>query len=89
MDSNPERTADASSLLVVMNIEALAAGTDTFIVTEFIHSENMHLVGPSNLATLNGKKELASRILMRPVFMAGHVYAQSMLDTVICQNYYK
>lgn len=36
-----QRTADASSLLVVLNIESLTQQEDVFIATEFIHAENM------------------------------------------------
>lgn len=86
--NNPERTADAASLLVVMNLEAMASRENIFIVTEFIHTENMHLIGDSNLSAFKNQREMSAKTLLRPAFMAGHVYAQSMLDTVICQNYY-
>lgn len=85
---NPERTSDASVLLIVMNVEAMAAHEDVFIVTEFVHTENMQFIGESNLSVGKPGKNQEYKTLMRPAFMAGHVYAQSMLDTVICQSYY-
>ena len=86
---SPERTADASSLLVVLNIEALAEEDDIFIVTEFIHSENMQFVGDMENIIESEVDNVYGKTLMHPSFMSGHVFSQSMLDTVLCQNYYK
>lgn len=87
--NEPERTADASSLLTVLNIEAMSKEDDLYIVTEFIHFENTMFIGESDVR-IPGKttRDIVSRIITRPAFMAGHVYCATMLDTIMCQNYY-
>eukprot|EP00158_Paraphelidium_tribonemae_P009403 Partr_v1_DN28856_c0_g1_i3_m33832 putative Potassium large conductance calcium-activated channel, subfamily M, alpha member 1 len=85
---NAERTADASSLLVVLNIEALATTGDIFVITECVYEDNMMFIGPSDITLKTRFKEREGRALMRPAFMSGHVYCQSMLDSIICQNFF-
>lgn len=82
-----ERTSDASALLAVLNIEAMGHEDDLFIITEFIHYENMNFIGESAVPWTKHAVEY-SRAIMRPSFMAGHVYTTSMLDSLICQNFY-
>ncbi|KAI3650905.1 hypothetical protein MP228_004386 [Amoeboaphelidium protococcarum] len=84
---NDERTSDAASLLTVLNIEAMAREEDLFIITEFIHYENMNFIGESAIPWSKDTPEY-KRSLLRPCFMAGHTYSQNMLDSIICQNFY-
>jgi hypothetical protein len=87
-----EKTADASTLLIVLNIEAMAEDDDVFIVSEFVHPENMKYIGElsKSITKRNGAFTLEpyQATVMRPAFMAGHVYSPSLIDTIICQNYY-
>ncbi|KAI3657470.1 hypothetical protein MP638_002733 [Amoeboaphelidium occidentale] len=85
---NPERIADSPSLLTVLNIEAMTEKENLFVISEFIHEENIFFIGQSEIQFNKTVKERYDRALLRPAFMSGHVYAQSMLDTVICQNFF-
>lgn len=87
--NSTDRTADAASILIVLNIETLAAEEDVFIVTEFIHSDNMRFVGDSETLINREVEPVYGKTLMHPAFMAGHVIAQSMMDTILCHSYYK
>ncbi|KAI9137348.1 hypothetical protein BKA69DRAFT_1098463 [Paraphysoderma sedebokerense] len=84
-DSAAKRTADASALLSVLNIEAIASD-EIFIVVEFIHRENMKYIGDTDVVKTFADE--STQVVLRPSFMAGHVFASSMLDSVITQTYY-
>jgi Calcium-activated BK potassium channel alpha subunit len=43
-----DRTADASTLLALMNIQALATSSSNFVTVEFLHIQNMKLIGNYN-----------------------------------------
>ena len=88
-----ERTADATSLLSVLNVEALTSQRDSkdlFIITECIHEENMAFLGENEVRfkdSITAKKR-TDLALMKPALISGSSYCQSLLDTIICQNYF-
>lgn len=86
--SSVERTVDASSLMTVLSIEALAGEENPFIISEFIQYENVAFVGEAESVLQSPVDDVYAQTIMRPAFMTGHIYAQCMLDTIICQNYY-
>ncbi|RUS26995.1 hypothetical protein BC938DRAFT_483852, partial [Jimgerdemannia flammicorona] len=85
-------TADASALLMALNIEAMAS-EDNFFVIECAYRETFKMVGQSE--TVKCSEAFGVGLYHewreeggRPSFMSGNVYAPDMLDTVICQCYY-
>ncbi|KAJ3081023.1 hypothetical protein HK102_002632 [Quaeritorhiza haematococci] len=79
-----DRSADAPALLALLNIEAMSPKkNDIFVTVEFVHQENIKLIGrgPTYSAELFGQNVM-------PGFVAGQVFAHSMLHSVICQVYY-
>ncbi|RUP03950.1 hypothetical protein BC936DRAFT_140568, partial [Jimgerdemannia flammicorona] len=77
-----QETADASALLMALNIEAMAS-EDNFFVIECAYRETFKMVGQSETVKCS---EAFAQAMLRPSFMSGNVYAPDMLDTVICQN---
>ncbi|PVU91307.1 hypothetical protein BB561_004476 [Smittium simulii] len=79
-------SSDSSSLLAVLNIEALTCNmSDFFFSFELNYRENMQFIGnPSELLV----NETYVQSFIRPCFMSGNCSAPIMLDTLICQAYY-
>ncbi|KAJ3309090.1 hypothetical protein HDU76_003727 [Blyttiomyces sp. JEL0837] len=83
-DSAQRPTADSAALLSVLNIEAMARNR-IFINMEFLHPENMKLVGSGEDFT--SKVDLRGQSL-NPAYVGGHIFSQSMLHTLLVQTYY-
>ncbi|RHZ54193.1 hypothetical protein Glove_429g18 [Diversispora epigaea] len=78
--------ADATSLMIALNVESLAANEDCFILVECIHRETFKMIGESD--SVKNNEEEYIQALMRPSFMSGNVFTPCNLDTMLCQNYY-
>ncbi|KAJ3313026.1 erg10, acetyl-CoA C-acetyltransferase [Boothiomyces sp. JEL0838] len=91
-DSVTDRSADATSLLALLNIQALTSESRIFITVEFIHDQNMKFIGHSKqsyrAAAISDVTEFQSQNLI-PAFAGGHVFSQSMFHSVLCQAYYE
>lgn len=87
------RSIDSSSLVVVLNIEALSNNSDLRIVMDLIHTENIKFVGGNDNAYVAlptfriGSSDLFSQLL-NPSFASGHVFSQSLLNSLIASTYY-
>ncbi|KAL7752186.1 hypothetical protein RI367_002231 [Sorochytrium milnesiophthora] len=79
------RTADAGAILTVLNIESLIS-ENIFIVVEFVHRENMKYIGRADV--LANLEDSFSQTILRSSFMSGHVFSQSLLDSLLAQTYY-
>ncbi|KAJ3413816.1 hypothetical protein HDV05_007416 [Chytridiales sp. JEL 0842] len=80
--SNP--AADAQAILAVLNIEAMST-FGIFINVEFIHPSNMKLLGSGE--EYYARLDLYGQNIM-PAFVGGHVFSQSMLNTLLVQTFY-
>ncbi|PWA02832.1 hypothetical protein BB558_001021 [Smittium angustum] len=79
-------SADAPSLLAVLNIESLTCNrSDFFLFVEMNYRENMQFIGGNTELNVN---EAYIQSFFRPCFMSGHCYSPIMLDTLICQSFY-
>ncbi|PWA01584.1 hypothetical protein BB558_002320, partial [Smittium angustum] len=79
-------SADAPSLLAVLNIESLTCNrSDFFLFVEMNYRENMQFIGGNTELNVN---EAYIQSFFRPCFMSGHCYSHIMLDTLICQSFY-
>ncbi|KAJ3271957.1 hypothetical protein HDV01_006091 [Terramyces sp. JEL0728] len=91
-ESVTDRSADSTSLLALLNIQALSNESRIFITVEFIHDQNMKLIGRSRqsyrAAAISDVTEFPSQNLI-PAFAGGHVFSQSMFHSVLCQSYYE
>lgn len=76
-------SVDSPALLTVLNIEDMAKDSEIFVTTEFQNADNMRYVASEDVFHLS-----KMHVIMQPAFLSGHVYLQSILDRVICQNYY-
>ncbi|KAJ3191603.1 hypothetical protein HK101_007566 [Irineochytrium annulatum] len=83
-DAAVERMTDAPALLAVLNLEALAK-SDVFITVEFVHVANMKLMGSSD--TFYTSMDVYGHAIM-PSYASGHVFSQSMLNTLLVQTHY-
>ncbi|CAI2193066.1 2613_t:CDS:2, partial [Funneliformis geosporum] len=80
---NGEKTEDASSMLVYLNIKAMCkADIDVFV--EFVHMDNMKFMSEDASAIDKNMRAHHS-----PAFMAGTCFTLSMLDSIICQSFYQ
>ncbi|CAG8500744.1 6045_t:CDS:10 [Cetraspora pellucida] len=78
-------TADATSLMTALNIEALARD-DCFVLVECVHRETFKMIGESH--SIKNNQEDYIQALMRPSFMSGNVFTPGYLDTMLCQCFY-
>jgi hypothetical protein len=87
-----DRIADSCALLSLLNIQALSNGTDNFVTVEFIHDQNMKLIGnydhPIREVASSEVTELQSQNII-PAFAGGHVFSQSMFHSILCRAYYE
>ena len=90
-----DRAADSSILLTLMNIQAMSRSDDeyaNFVTVEFIHTQNMKLIGNYNQ---NIREGAASEVLefdmqnIIPAFAGGHVFSSSMFHSILCQAFYE
>ncbi|CAG8745773.1 27173_t:CDS:2, partial [Dentiscutata erythropus] len=78
-------TADSTSLMTALNVEALARD-DCFVLVECMHRETFKLIGESD--SIKNCQEDYIQALMRPSFMSGNVFTPGHLDTMLCQCFY-
>ncbi|KAJ3345547.1 hypothetical protein HDU91_007319, partial [Kappamyces sp. JEL0680] len=101
-ESIVDRTADASALLTLLNVQAMSQEQSNFVTVEFIHVENMKLIG--NVSSSDSLREMAvsdvtelgkairSDVELQntiPAFCGGHVFSSTMFHSIICQAYYE
>ncbi|RHZ63872.1 hypothetical protein Glove_327g8 [Diversispora epigaea] len=80
---NGEKTEDASSMLVFLNIKAMCK-EDIDVFVEFVHMDNMKFMSEdASSIDINMKPHHS------PAFMAGTCFSLSMLDSIICQSFYQ
>ncbi|KAJ3310632.1 hypothetical protein HDV04_004875 [Boothiomyces sp. JEL0838] len=87
-----ERVSDATTLLALLNIQAMCENTDNFVTSEFIHSENMKIIGKSHTSSSKVVSSDAVEVQMQniiPSFCGGHLFSQEMFHSVLCQAYYE
>ncbi|KAJ3270796.1 hypothetical protein HDV01_007418 [Terramyces sp. JEL0728] len=87
-----ERVTDATTLLALLNIQAMCENTDNFVTSEFIHSENMKIIGKSTTSSTKVVSSDAVEVQMQniiPSFCGGHLFSQEMFHSVLCQAYYE
>ena len=85
-DSVTDRLSDSPGLLSLLNIESLSNNSDLFVTVEFIHNENVLLLG-KGVATFGKNSELFGQILS-PGFVSGNAFNQGMLHSLLAQVYY-
>ncbi|KAI9220810.1 hypothetical protein BC828DRAFT_382621 [Blastocladiella britannica] len=78
------RVVDAGAVLIALNAES--AGSKAFPVIEFVHTNNFKFVSESYV--LRGVRDPYLEIITRPSFMAGHVFASTLLDGILAQAFY-
>jgi hypothetical protein len=87
-----DRTADSAMMLALLNVQAMCSGSDNFVCVEFVHNQNMKLIGQYNHsireAATSEVTELQSQNII-PAFAGGHVFSQSMFHSVLCQAYFE
>jgi hypothetical protein len=87
-----DRTADSCMMLALLNVQAMCGSSDNFVCVEFVHNQNMKLIGQYNHsireAATSEVTELQSQNII-PAFVGGHVFSQSMFHSVLCQAYYE
>ncbi|KAJ3318321.1 hypothetical protein HDV06_000554 [Boothiomyces sp. JEL0866] len=87
-----ERVSDATTLLALLNIQAMCENTDNFVTSEFIHSENMKIIGKSKTSNTKVVSSDAVEVQMQniiPSFCGGHLFSPEMFHSVLCQAYYE
>ncbi|KNE66695.1 hypothetical protein AMAG_11196 [Allomyces macrogynus ATCC 38327] len=78
------RSADAGSILCALNAES-AELRRPFVVVQ-LHKENFKFIGQTEV--LHGVQDPSAQCILRPSFMAGHVFSASLLDGLLAQTYY-
>ncbi|KAJ3368972.1 hypothetical protein GGF31_005933 [Allomyces arbusculus] len=78
------RSADAGSILCALNAES-AEMRRPFVVVQ-LHKENFKFIGQTEV--LHGVQDPSAQCILRPSFMAGHVFSASLLDGLLAQTYY-
>ncbi|KAJ3364763.1 hypothetical protein GGF31_008909 [Allomyces arbusculus] len=79
------RIADAGSILTALNAES-AEERGLFLVVEFCFKENFKYIGETQV--LDRVRDDQAESILRPSFMAGHVFSSSLLDGLLAQSYY-
>ena len=90
-----DRAADSPILLTLLNIQAMSTNDDeyaNFVTVEFIHTQNMKLIGNYNHSIREGAATEVLELDMQniiPAFAGGHVFSSSMFHSILCQAFYE
>lgn len=90
-DNVSDRSADAPSLLSLLNIQAMSIASTNFVMVEFIHSQNMKLIGDSRPLRSRSASDVTELQIENiiPAFIGGHLFTQTMFHSILCQAYYE
>ncbi|KAJ3000871.1 hypothetical protein HDV02_002334 [Globomyces sp. JEL0801] len=92
LENTSHRSVDSTALLSLLNIQALCSDDENFVIVEFIHNQNMKLIGNATFKqpTVNASNVTQMHLQnIIPAFCGGHVFSQSMFHSILCQAYYE